>query len=862
MRLFERESHIEALRQYADEADGGQGRLVLVAGEAGVGKSTVLEQLRPQLPDAEWWEGACDGLFTPRPLAPVLDIAADVGGELAELCRTGAAREQLFAAILQQIKAPDALTVLAIEDLHWADEATLDLLRFIGRRIRDARALVVVTYRDEGLASDHPLRVVIGDLATQRTTRRLSLPPLSAEAVAELVQGTALEPAQLYQLTGGNPFYLAEILRHGVGELPASARDAVLAHVAGLSEEARQTLEVAALIGSRVEPAVLVSVTRAAPSVVDELLGSGVLTSEGAQLRFRHEIARLAVEQAIGGHRRVPIHRGILDALRACRCEDEARLAFHAEGAGDGDLVLTLAPRAARRASELAAHREAAVQYERAVRFGAGADARTRAALYGALAYELSLVDRWQESGEACETALALWREVGDPVREGDTLVPLSRTMWRLCRGDEAHRAAEQAIAVLEPLGPSRELAGAYGNLATTRMQQEDTNESVRLARQARALAEPLGLTAIVSDALNTEACAIADDSDAWRALLDQSLDIAVAEGLHPQAGRAYTNSYAMYCLALMYAEGERYYVDGVAYCDEHDISTYGTCLRGQRTLALARLGRWVEADALATQVLASTASPINRFSSLISLGGVRARQGDPAAWTLLDEVAASADTLEEPAWIVLARLVRAEASWLEGDRDAAARELRLAERYGETCDVWMRSEVSVWAQRIVGTAGANDRIVEPYASQVAGDHLRAARQWDDLGCPYDAALALLDSDDEALLRDALTRLERLGATAAERVVRQRMRDLGVRSIPSGARATTRAHPAGLTRREREVLELICDGHTNDEISGRLFISTKTVDHHVSAVLSKLGVGSRKVAAAEAVRLGLVGAAR
>jgi DNA-binding CsgD family transcriptional regulator len=205
-------------------------------------------------------------------------------------------------------------------------------------------------------------------------------------------------------------------------------------------------------------------------------------------------------------------------------------------------------------------------------------------------------------------------------------------------------------------------------------------------------------------------------------------------------------------------------------------------------------------------------------------------------------------------------RLARAEAWWLNGRLDAAAREIGLTEAALASCGALSRSEVAAWRHRLSGPAGPQTQLEEPYASQIAGDHVRAARLWDDLGCSYFAALALLDATDEPVLREALARLDGLGAVAAARLARRKMRDLGIKSIPSGARSTTRDNPAGLTRREREVLVLVCDGHTNDEISDRLFISSKTVDHHVSAVLGKLGVASRRVAATEAVRLGLVDA--
>src|SRR5258705_6956893 len=271
MQLLERETPLASLREYAGEARRGEGRLVLVAGEAGVGKSALVEQLQRDLADVRWSWGACDGLFTPRPLGPLFDIAAETGGELLELCRAQATREELFDALLRRLLEPE-LDVVVIEDVHWADEATVDLLRFLGRRLRHATALLIVTYRDDGLTATDPLRLALGELATQRPTRRVGLAPLSAEAVRVLAGGTGLEASDLHRLTGGNPFYITEVVRAGAGAVPPSARDAVLARVARLDNECRAVLDVAALTGARVELRLLESVTACSRSAIDELV--------------------------------------------------------------------------------------------------------------------------------------------------------------------------------------------------------------------------------------------------------------------------------------------------------------------------------------------------------------------------------------------------------------------------------------------------------------------------------------------------------------------------------------------------------------------------------------------------------------
>ncbi len=472
------------------------------------------------------------------------------------------------------------------------------------------------------------------------------------------------------------------------------------------------------------------------------------------------------------------------------------------------------------------------------------------------------MIDGWHDAVEASERALALWREAGESLREGDALLLLSRTMWRLCRGGEAVQAAEAALAVLEPLGPSPELARAFANLAGQRMRDGDGDAAIDLAGQAAAIAEPLGVTEIVSDALNTQACALAAQGREAADLLERALDIAVSGHCEAQAGRAFTNLYTMYTGQRRFADAERYYLDGVAYCDEHDIVTYATCLRGERASVLEKTGRWEDAALLAAELLERVgASPINRLSSLITLGKIRARRGEPGAWECLDEAAAAADGSAEPSLIAEARLARAEAYWLKADVEAARREAELADEVAASRNSWERGAIGVWLSRTGSTRLSKGELAAAYLLQIKGDWQGAAELWTELGCPFDAAMALSDAADEKALRDALQAFDDLGAAAAARITRQKMRRLGIKSVPAGPRTTTRAHPRGLTRREREVLDLICAGRTNAQIAERLFISVRTVDHHVSAVLAKLEVQTRNAAASQAARLGLTAAA-
>ena len=860
MALLERDVPLTALAGYAGEARRGEGRIVLVAGEAGVGKSALLEQFAAGLAGARWYWGACDGLFTPRPLGAFLDIAGQLGGRLGRLDQAQAPRDELFSALLDELGAPGGLRVLVLEDIHWADEATLDLLRFLARRIREIPVLIVATYREDELGVSYPLRVALGEFAVQRCTRRIELGPLSPGAVEIMAAGSGLDAAELFSVTGGNPFYVAEVMQTGLDRVPQSARDAVLARAARLGPPARGVLNVASLIGGTVEPWLLERAAGTSPETVDELADAGLLIPEGTALRFRHEIARRAVEEAIPGHRRPAIHARILAVLRDTGCEDHARLAFHAEAAGDRSAALHHATLAGRQAVELGSHREAAVQYQRALRFADGEPLPALAARYDELADELRMIDSLGDAADAHQRALELWRETGDRLREGDSLRRFSGALWRLCRGREAAAAAADALRTLEPLGPTTELADAYATVAGFEVNEMRFAEAITLAQRAREIARQLGSYRVQSVALVYEAQAAWSAGQDWQALLREALAVALDHGAVSQAGFAYTNLHELNCAIRRYAESGRYYLDGVAFCEEHDLGTYLSCLQGVRTATLDRLGRWDEAVALSGIALRRVlASPVNRMIPLGTLGRIRARRGEPGAWEYLDEAMAAADGTGEPNYVTPARLGRAEAHWLAGELAAARHEAGLADQVPDGADPWLSGESAVWLRRTGSAAGPRRGVAEPYRLQLGGDWRSAAKLWDEMGCPYDAALALLDAAEEAALRQALDICQDLAATATARVVRRVMRKQGIRSIPAGHRAATREHPLGLTRREREVLDLICAGRTNAEIAAHLVISAKTVDHHVSAVLAKLGVRTRQAAAEAAMTLATAG---
>jgi DNA-binding CsgD family transcriptional regulator/tetratricopeptide (TPR) repeat protein len=845
----------------ADVLASGRGRMVLLGGEAGVGKTALLREFSAGQSGRVLW-GGCDPLFTPRPLGPLFEVAEAAGGELEQLVASEAKPHEVAAALVAELAAPKG-TVLVLEDLHWADEATLDVLRLLARQVEKAPALVLASYRDDELERSHPLRVVLGELATSPAVARLPLDPLSRDAVAQLAEPHEVDPDDLYGRTAGNPFYVSEVLAAGGGEIPATVRDAVLARALRLDPEARALLEAVAVVPPQAELWLLEELAAAGTGRLEDCLQSGMLDTAQGGVAFRHELARLAVEQSLTPDRALELHRQALAALAAPPggVPDMARLAHHAEAAGDHAAVLRFAPEAAVRAASLGAHREAAAQYQRTLRFADAEPPATKAELLELCATELYLSGQVGEAVPLGERALAYRREAGDKLREGDSLRALSHLLSFVGRPEEGERACREAITLLEQLEPGPELAFAYGTLAQRRLNWEDTESALHWGARAHDLAERFGEQPIAVHALITMAGAEArDHTEQGREKLERALEIAREAGLEDHAGRVFLNLAWLMLRRRRYDRASTYLEAGFDYCGERGLDYWRLCMLAARAwIELAR-GQWTEASESARAVLRDPREPrVARVLALAAQGLVRARRGDPDVWAALDAALALAEPTKEIQQLTPVAAARAEAAWLEGRPYSAEtlceETLELTLGRGAT---WDAAELARWHRRLGGELGADPAgFPPPYDAELAGDAERAASGWDDLGCPYDAALALADSADPDHLRQALGELQRLEARPAAAIVARRLREQGARGVPRGPRKATRANEANLTPRELEVLELVSEGLRNSDIAERLFLSEKTVDHHVSAILRKLDARTRGEASAKALRLGL-----
>jgi DNA-binding CsgD family transcriptional regulator len=852
--LLEREDELAALRAGRAEAASGRGRLILVAGEAGVGKTAVVEAFGAEESGFQVRWGACDPLFTPRPLGPFRDLVDARGGP-----------GDLVKALLELGALRPAIIV--IEDVHWADEASLDVLRLLARRIGRSNLLVLATFRDDALGRDHPLRVVLGELATRPAVRRLAVQPLSRAAVGELAAAADLDAAELHRQTGGNAFFVTEVLAAeapaaGSGSIPRTVIDAVLARAASLSAPARRLLDAVAIAPPHVELWLLDALAGDEADALEECLSSGMLVDRSGSVGFRHELARRAVEESVGPHRARRFHRLAVAAL-AQPPEgrlDVARLAHHAEAAGEREPALRYAVTAAEHAAELGAHREAAAHYARALRLAESLPALERASLLERRSDVLYQTDDQVEAIAALREAVAVRRDAGDARGEAGArarLVP-----YLICRGhvSQAMLALQEANVLLEGLEPGPERASVDGAAALLELNEARVDAAIALGLRARDLAERLGDRATHADAVITigTAEALRDGSSAFRTL-EQALEVAKATGVSALVARALTHmSYA----AVRRCAFERASVlidEGLEVCHEAELDLWRLSLLEIRARWELDRGDWDAAAETAAQLIAEPRdSPSPHVTGRLVLALVRGRRGDPGTTVLLEEAAAAEGSSEELRRVCGLAAAAAELAWLQG----SSADVREPTQHAFETAVASGSEF--WIGKLAYWRRKNGLVEEPpracgapYALHLQGDWAGAAAAWAALGCPYEQALALGEADDEEALLRSLAMLKELGAAQPARMVARSLRARGVR-VARGPRPATRANAAALTARELEVLDLLRQGLRNAAIAERLFLSPRTVDHHVSAVLGKLGVGSRGEAVAEAARLELV----
>jgi ATP/maltotriose-dependent transcriptional regulator MalT len=858
MEFLERDAELEAMDDALDEAAEGHGSVIVVAGEAGIGKTRLVNEFIDSAGDdvRVLW-GACDDLVTPRVLGPVRDIAVQVGGPLEDLV-SGSDRAGLYESLLEALDSGLRPTAAVFEDLHWADAATLDVIKYLGRRIGRISVVLIVTFREDEVAPGDPLHRVFGDLPSS-SVRRLNLQALSRSAVDLLAPERDGSTSDLYQLTGGNPFLVTELVTFE-DRVPRSVLDAIASRMARLSDDARQVVEQVAVVPGRCKRHFLESMPVNLETALDEGRDRGLIEFDDVAAWFRHEIARRAAEKAIPASTLRGLNGALVGHLVA-EGADAGRIVHHAQQAGDVEVLVEYGPLAARHARTASAHREAASHFRRVVPHLSRLPEAEQAQILLEYAIECYTTDEQRDSLEAAERSLALFRKLGDRKNDGVALRWLSRIRW--WRGDRAgaEEAGEAAVGVLEEREPDANLAMAYSNLSQLHMLAHDLEPAMRWAEQAISTARAVDDPAAESHALNNLGSALVRSGDAsGRALLIESLELSLREGLDEHAVRAYSNFIWVALDNREYALAAGYLEDGLKYALETENHGSYNYMMAERARLHFEIGEWSEAEEDARWVLEQPQAPgITTLPALIVLARCQVRRGDPDAGQTVAGAWDPARASDELQRIGPAALAKVEHAWLQRAYDEASRAIETAYRLAlASPQPWVTDEIAFWMWRAGGDISDYVFLTDPYRLQIDGDWKAAAEVWDELGCPYESACALADASDPEALLEALARFDRLGAAPAGALLRSRLRKMRVQGIPRGPRAATRANPAGLTNRQIDVVRLVSEGLSNAEIADRLLVSPKTVDHHVSAILAKLDVPSRGEAGEKAVALGVI----
>ncbi len=855
--LLERDEPLAALLRAVEMARAGRGTLVLLAGEAGIGKTALLRVLRARLDEgagATFLTGACEPLSVPAALQPLRELASAAGSpDLAAF--DGEDRLALARSLLDvlRVRAP---TVAVVEDVHWADPATLDVIRLLARRVEDVPVVAIVTYRDDEVAANPVLALLVGDLVSGPAVRRIELGPLSATAVRALAEPAGIDAAELSRVTGGNPFLVVESIAGG-GRLPTSVRDATLARVGRLGPAARGVVDAAAVIGRRTTPAVLALVAPDSDAGVEEALARGALMDDGAALGFRHELVRQAVESSIAAPRRAQLHARVVAALTEVGDpRDHARLAHHAEHAGLVADAARHAAFAAAGAERVGAQGEASRQLERALRLGGQLPSRDRLELLLRFTRATNIGGRVHESLAAAEDALATAATLGDRRGRGRALSAMAAARWSLDRLPEARAAAKEAVSVLEDAGDTGELARAQAALVRMEALAFDPAAAIAAAPRALELAAASGSEDVRVDVLVSLGVAHGHRGEPEaQELLTEALAAALAGGLHFQSIRAYVNAAGVAVEAREHARLDALAPAALALFEDYQSTPARDALAIELAWSMLDRGRYEEALAGAASARDSRFG--YRPVRLALQGLVAARRGALDGVDALDCAYAELAGIAEGRRHLAVRAALAEAAWLRGDHTAgrahahAGRDMRHADQFARPV-----GELALWALRCGDSVEPPSRAPEPALRELAGDWRGAIRGWRELEAPYEAALAALRGDDRAA-REAVAALQRLGATAAVRAFARERTAHGTRA-PRGPRRSTLANAAGLTRREHEVLAHIAGGATNAGIAAALHLSERTVAHHVSAVLRKLGAPTRTAAVGEARNRGLL----
>lgn len=845
VRTLVRSAELRVLSDAIAAAQSGNGGAAFVSAPAGGGKSTLISQLGASPVGSGMITVRCDDLATPLPFGPLLELARRTDPALEPMLLSGN-RAAIAQRLTDRLDAAPRPTVVTIEDGHWLDQPTSDILVNLAGRLEQLHALVIVTHRSE--ETDHTSaftslqRRVPSGIALD-----VRLPMLSADDIEQITDGE--DPQRLLRETGGNPLLLRSWLNSPGSE--ADLRRITLGRLDRLDPDGQTIASMLAVSPEGLEGQTLDRIRPGWELELEPAETLGLVEVNPGRTRIAHELTRRIIHDDLTEARKRFLHNEILAGLP----EDTppGRIVHHAAGAGDVNRLVTVGPVAARSAARLGAHQQAVDHFRRVLFYEHSVDADTRPALYSELAHSQWAVNDTEGSKVAIEKAIA--GRGSDSITElADDLVHLARVQWFGGDGENAERTLDRAIAHLDGVAHRPALASALGYRALVAGLRQSHQAAQPFVERVREIidevTDPAVRARILGDIGTIEFVYNGDRSD-----LDDAVAIADNNSVQLESIRSRANIALGSITHNDQSAAIKAVTEARRLADTNQIWAFDgllTLLQAQVAFAQAR---WGDTSDLLESIEDETSDPgFSSLTGVILKARVAVRTGTVGASKLADAAMTAAQENGEPDRIIAAALTVIEDHWLRG-RSAPESQLALATATAESSGLGVLGEsVDAW-RRLFGESP--DSSSTTAFGLLGVDNAAAASSFKTMGMPYENAIARSLSTDPESLLDLLGDLDRMGAIPLAAKTRKALDDLGVDKVPRGPNRAARSNPAGLTPRQLDVLWLVVDGLTNGEIAEGLFLSARTVDHHVAAVLNKLGVTSRREVGSASEELGL-----
>jgi DNA-binding CsgD family transcriptional regulator/tetratricopeptide (TPR) repeat protein len=769
-------------------------------------------------------------------------------------------RSELFTSFLRELENQEKPSLIVFEDIHWADEATVDFIKFFARRITRFHCLFVLTYRDTEIHSQHPLRSVLGQLPPDSFVR-LQLTPFSRQAVEKMAMQKGFKGDDVYSISGGNPFYVTEILASYNVYIPDNIKDSILSSYSRLDENTMPVWQILSCLPTGLETKYLEQLESSYATTIHSGVDLGILVLKENSIFFKHELYRRTIEASLSPIVRIRLNKKILELFRESfeQNGETERIIHHAKNANDYELVVHYAPLAAKQAAIIGAHTEAAKLYLSAIEYYQGDDPDILIRFYEPYAYECYLTSQVNEAIIYAGKSLSLLGQKNDIGRIGNCLRFLS--LLYLFDGNRAKSEsyAIQSIDVYAHQPPSKAKAMAYANMGRLKAMLDDKDECILWSEKAITMAEDLGdeeTLCYAWNSLGTVLSKIHSSRNNGLEFLRKSMNLALKNNYEEYIGHAYANFVAVAVVTRDYLLAKKMLEEGIQFCEDRDLDLGTKYLSIYKARIYLETGYWNEAYNIANNFLTNEEQfSLIKIGPRIIAATIKMRRGDVDVLPQLLEAKKKAFETGQLNRILPSITALLEYEWIMDRRFADQADLDyVINAMGLHGNIYENSAFAYWLLKARKQTLQLDDLYEGFRINDRTTAIEAASLWKRLGCPYEQALALFEGDDNDK-KEAISIIQKLGGDAVYNKLKFDMRASGIKSIPRGIRKNTRSNPAHLTERELDILQLLKEGARNKEIGSRLFISSKTVDNHISSIFFKLNVHSRAKAVEQAARL-------